>query len=556
MSEKEPLNTQEQPLKGKWIPVLWDEEKRELLEKITTSELLAKEESLKHELTTSRGKDWERFMSVNGSVSLKNSISNWTLQIEEELDLIDKVIQNKAKTIQDAAQYNGVPPTDKDVRDLFVLIRPDGSYDDRQARFYFRDYIVSQTSSFPRRGVNKIPILNLDELMSCMNLPISKNDPHYAKYQQIIAVLLTEWTSDEMKFTGKDDRREILEVETAKLWFEQLSILEQIRLTWDQNDIASSLISKDTILDAIGTSKDYNEARSKLEWEEFWLKISQEQYDMLEKSARSTVEYVNQASERLQENKGNQIAALEKWNLVEALQQETKYQRETSQIEYYRDLRSSLSKTEWSTTNNNPPAFRNGINVNETNFSQNLEYFMNDERTNAIYPKLSDGTNIPIRKAWDDIYLVQGCQVPADEVAWLVQLNEALAEKGLRFFSTKSPLTKILSNIEQTLRTKGVQNVPHFWDLKNVSTYQDNIVDILYTIIDPDPKTPSPNVNERIDLTSKRLKNGIPLIAHGRQSWVVREDSSIDLDKIAEKLTTVIQSGYPFMFWGDKKERG
>ena len=33
---------------------------------------------------------------------------------------------------------------------------------------------------------------------------------------------------------------------------------------------------------------------------------------MLEKSARSTVEYVNQASERLQKNKGNQIAALEK----------------------------------------------------------------------------------------------------------------------------------------------------------------------------------------------------------------------------------------------------
>ena len=556
MSEKEPLTTQEQPLKGKWIPVLWDEEKRELLEKITTSELLAKEESLKHELTTSRGKDWERFMSVNGSVSLKNSISNWTLQIEEELDLIDKVIQNKAKTIQDAAQYNGVPPTDKDVRDLFALIRPDGSYDNRQTRLYFRDYIVSQTSSFPRRGVNKIPILNLDELMSCMNLPISKNDPHYAKYQQIIAVLLTEWTSDEMKFTGKDDRREILEVETAKLWSEQLSILEQIRLTWDQNDIASSVITADKILDAIGTSKDYNEARSKLEWEEFWLKISQEQYDMLEKSARSTVEYVNQASERLQENKGNQIAALKKWNLVEALQQETKYQRETSQIEYYRDLRSSLNKTEWNQISNTIPTSKNNINVGGSDFSTNLTYFMNDERTNSIYPKLSDGTTIPIIKAWDDLYIVQGCQVPADEVEWLVKLNQTLAEKGLRFFSTKSPLTKILTNIEQTLRTKGIQNVPHFWDFKNIAAYKDNIVDILYAIIDPDPTASIRNIDERIKHSDRRFAGGIPLIAYGRQSWIVKEDSSIDINKLTEKLTTLIQSGYPFLFWGDKKERG
>jgi len=114
---------------------------------------------------------------------------------------------------------------------------------------------------------------------------------------------------------------------------------------------------------------------------------------------------------------------------------------------------------------------------------------------------------------------VQGCEVPVDEVAWLVQLNEALAEKGLRFFSTKSPLTRILSNIEQTLRGKGIRNVPHFWDFKNIATYKNNIVDILYALIDPDPQKPAQNVNERIDLTSKRLKNGIPLIVHGRQSW-------------------------------------
>ncbi|MCA9378323.1 hypothetical protein KC711_05525 [Candidatus Peregrinibacteria bacterium] len=54
--------------------------------------------------------------------------------------------------------------------------------------------------------------------------------------------------------------------------------------------------------------------------------------------------------------------------------------------------------------------------------------------------------------------------------------------------------------------------------MKNVSTYQDNIVDILYAIIDPDPTASIRNIDERIKHSDRRFAGGIPLIAYGRQS--------------------------------------
>jgi hypothetical protein len=543
MSEKEPLATQEQPLKEKWIPVLWDEEKRELLEKLPISELFLREEIIKNELTNAKEKDQRRFIELDGNILQKNSIGKWAFQLGIELKMIDTIINERSRTIEDTAKDESISYDSTDILGLYKLVASDSTTTDSRAAYGSLKWHVDIAKSGIQRW------WNLDAILEKLKIP--KDNP---KYRKIIA---KAFIGEQLDSTESSSVVANTTFDTFKRGIEELSVTEKITFTniyqrLSQDNLA---LGEDDLMKALGSWENYKQTREKV-FNDLWIEISEGEYNILIESATKINTDATDATARAQENQGAQVTALKKWNLVEALQQETKYQRETSQIEYYRDLRSSLSKTEWNQINSTIPTSKNNINVGGSDFSTSLTYFMNDERTNSIYPKLSDGTTIPIIKAWDDVYIVQGCQVPADEVEWLVKLNQTLAEKGLRFFSTKSPLTKILTNIEQTLRTKGVQNVPYFWDLKNVSTYQDNIVDILYSIIDPDPKTPSPNVNERIDLTSKRLKNGIPLIAHGRQSWIVREDSSIDLDKIAEKLTTVIQSGYPFMFWGDKKERG
>lgn len=55
--------------------------------------------------------------------------------------------------------------------------------------------------------------------------------------------------------------------------------------------------------------------------------------------------------------------------------------------------------------------------VGSADFSKNLTEFMNDPTVSSIYPKLNDGTTIPIIKSGPDSCVVQGCEVPVDEVA-------------------------------------------------------------------------------------------------------------------------------------------
>ena len=145
-----------------------------------------------HEIAISKKNDKQKFIAKNGNIDLQNSLSEQTLELNKELSLISRAIENKSKTIGDAAKYHGTPPTDKEVADLYRIFMPDTKADNLQARLSFRDSIVRRTSSFPKRDGSKIPILNLDELMNCIELPISKNDNRYTKYQQIIAVLFIE----------------------------------------------------------------------------------------------------------------------------------------------------------------------------------------------------------------------------------------------------------------------------------------------------------------------------------------------------------------------------
>lgn len=539
MSEKEPLTTQEQPLKEKWIPVLWDEEKRELLEKLTTSELFLREEIIKNELTDSQKKDQQRFIDLGGNILQKNSVSEWAFQLGSELQMINTIINERSRTIEDAAKDTNVSYTSEDILKLYKLLADDSTIADPQSAYDSLKWHIDIAKSGIQRW------WSLDDILEKLKIPKDNQ-----KYRKIVAKafigeqLDSTETSAVVVNTGFDALKGGIE----ELSPTEKSIFEQIYQRLSEDD--KILLGEERLIKALSSWENYQQTRENV-LKGLWIDISEDEYNILIGSAKRINTNVNTTTARAQENQGAQVTALKKWNLVEALQQETKYQRETSQIEYYRDLRSSLSKTEWNQINSAIPTSKNNINVGGSDFSTNLTYFMNDERTNSIYPKLSDGTTIPIIKAWDDLYIVQGCQVPADEVEWLVKLNQTLAEKGLRFFSTKSPLTRILSNIEQTLRTKGVQNVPYFWDLKNVSTYQDNIVDILYAIIDPDPTASIRNIDERIKYSDRRFAGGIPLIAYGRQSWIVKEDSSIDINKLTEKLTTLIQSGYPFLFWDE-----
>ena len=539
MSEKEPLTTQEQPLKEKWIPVLWDEEKRELLEKLTTSELFLREEIIKNELTDSQKKDQQRFIDLGGNILQKNSVSEWAFQLGSELQMINTIINERSRTIEDAAKDTNVSYTSEDILKLYKLLADDSTIADPQSAYDSLKWHIDIAKSGIQRW------WSLDDILEKLKIPKDNQ-----KYRKIVAKafigeqLDSTETSAVVVNTGFDALKGGIE----ELSPTEKSIFEQIYQRLSEDD--KILLGEERLIKALSSWENYQQTRENV-LKGLWIDISEDEYNILIGSAKRINTNVNTTTARAQENQGAQVTALKKWNLVEALQQETKYQRETSQIEYYRDLRSSLNKTEWNQISNTIPTSKNNINVGGSDFSTNLTYFMNDERTNSIYPKLSDGTTIPIIKAWDDLYIVQGCQVPADEVEWLVKLNQTLAEKGLRFFSTKSPLTRILSNIEQTLRTKGVQNVPYFWDLKNVSTYQDNIVDILYAIIDPDPTASIRNIDERIKHSDRRFAGGIPLIAYGRQSWIVKEDSSIDINKLTEKLTTLIQSGYPFLFWDE-----
>lgn len=542
MSEKEPLVAQGEKKEQEWIPHVSGAEKQALLEKLPISELLIREEIIRNELADSKEKDQQRFIGISGNIQQKNSISEWTVQLDIEIQMIEAIINERSRTIEDAARDTSVSYTPEDVLKLYKLLADDSTVTDHQLAYDSLKWHVDIAKSGMQRW------WSLDEILEKLNIPKDNQ-----KYRKIIAEAFIWEQLDSTKSSAVVANTTF---DTFKRGIEELSPTEKttfINIYQKLSEPDQFIVGEDDLMKVLGSWDNYEQTKENVR-KEFWIDISEDEYGILVGSAKRINTDANAATARAQENQDIQVAALEKWNLVEALQQETKYQRETSQIAYYRDLRSGISKAEWNQINSTIPTSKNNINVNKTDFTENLTYFMNDERTNSIYPKLSDGTTIPIIKAWDDVYIVQGCQVPADEVEWLVKLNQTLAEKGLRFFSTTSPLTKILSTIEQTLRIKGVQNIPQFWNFKNIATYQDNIVDILYALIDPDPKTPTPNVNERINLTSKRLKTWIPLIAHGRQSWIVKEDSSIDLDKITEKLTAMVQSGYPFMFWGKSEK--
>lgn len=519
------------------------------LEVMSAKELLVQKQQLEAKIWKFRELDKQNTLAKGSNIYAQSSESDFTLQAQKKIDMIHEVIAKKIRTLQDTAKDSNIAYTPADVVELYTILMPDAKANYQQAQLGLKDRIASLIENTPRADGKNMPILSVDELMNISGLISLKNHPKYNVYKKIITLSLIDQIRDTTEFSGKNERSMILERETVRLGLEQLSILEQIRLTWDQSDIASTVITTDRILDVIGTSKDYNEARLKLEWEQFWLKISEQQYDSLAKNARSSIEYTNQESQKLEENKQKQILALKDGNIVQAFQQEIAYQKETSQIAYYRDLRSSLAKNEPNSLNQISSQSNESINVGSADFSKNLMEFMNDPTLNSIYPKLSDGTALPIIKSWPDSCVVQGCEVRTENVASLIDINQTLANEWLRFFSTKTPLTKILANMEQALRAKGVQNVPNFGDPQTFANYGDNIVDILYQVIDPNPKEQIANVSERINTARKRFAGYIPLIAYGRQSWVVREDSGIDLNAFTNKLNTIVQSGYPFRFW-------
>lgn len=530
--------SQETKQEAKAVPVIF--ESLSLLENMSAKELSIQKQQIEAKIQKLQKLDGQQVIAKSGNIYTQSSESDVVLRTQSELDLINKAIENKAKTIQDVFHDDTISYTPDDVLELYNLIDPSTKTNDPRAA---RDSLKSRVDF--TKGELK-DWWSLNEILEKLKVPKDNQ-----KYWKIIAEAFIGEQLDTKESSAAVANTTF---DTFKRGIEDLSANEQTtlrnitaRLTWS----AEFLFDEKNIIQSIGSWENYQQTRKDV-LKELWVDISEEEYNILAGSARKINTDANIATTRAKENQDIQVAALKKWNLVKALQQETQYQKETSQIAYYRDLRSSLAKNEPNSLNQIRSQSNESINVGSADFSKNLMEFMNDPTLNSIYPKLSDGTALPIIKSWPDSCVVQGCEVRTESVESLIDINQTLANEWLRFFSTKTPLTKILANMEQALRAKGVQNVPNFGDPQTLANYGDNIVDILYQVIDPNPKEQIANVSERINTAHKRFAGSIPLIAYGRQSWVVREDSGIDLNAFTDKLNTMVQSRYPFRFWGEK----
>ncbi len=135
MPEKEQLNVQEESTKEKQVPVLSDKEKQELLEKLPISELFLREEIIKNELADSQKKDQQRFIDLGGNIPQKNSVSDWAFQLELELKMIDTIINERSRTIEDAANDANISYTSEDILKLYKLLADDSTITDPQSAY-------------------------------------------------------------------------------------------------------------------------------------------------------------------------------------------------------------------------------------------------------------------------------------------------------------------------------------------------------------------------------------------------------------------------------------
>lgn len=542
MSRENPPNTPEQPSqKTETISVPF--ESLSALEAMSVKELSIRKQQIEAKIWKLKELDKQQAIAKWGNIYTQSSESDTLIQARNEESLIDKAIQKKAQTIQDVFHDDTISYTPQDVLRLYKQLEPTSQQNDPESAYESLQWQVDIAKDGSKEW------WSLDEILEKLKIP--KDNLAYRK------IIASAFIGEKLKTKKTSADVANAEFDAMKRGIADLSPAGRTAFTniyqrLSQND--QLLFGEERLITALSSWENYQQTRENV-FKELWVQISEEEYNILVGSAKQIHTETDTAKIRAQENQDIQIAALEKWNLVEALQQETKYQRETSQIEYYRDLRSSISKTEWNQINNISSQGNESMIVGSADFSKNLTEFMNDPTVSSIYPKLNDGTTIPIIKSGPDSCVVQGCEVSTESVASLIDINQTLANEWLRFFSTKTPLTKILANMEQALRAKGVQNVPNFGDPQTLANYGDNIVDILYQVIDPNPKEQIANVSERINTAHKRFAGSIPLIAYGRQSGVVREDSSIDINTFTDRLNSMIQSGYPFRFWGDKKEK-
>jgi hypothetical protein len=199
----------------KFVPATF--ESPSALENMSAKDLSMQKQQLEAKIQKFQELDKQQVIAKGGNTYLQSSESDAAIQANKELELITEAITKKITTIQDAAKDTNVSYTPEDVLELYAIFMPDSKANNQQALLGIMDRITSLIEAIPKADGKNMPILSADELMSISGLKIPKNDPKYTTYKKIIAISLIDGLRDTTKFTGKDDRREILEVETAKL---------------------------------------------------------------------------------------------------------------------------------------------------------------------------------------------------------------------------------------------------------------------------------------------------------------------------------------------------
>ncbi len=123
--------SQETKQEAKAVPVIF--ESLSLLENMSAKELSIQKQQIEAKIQKLQKLDGQQVIAKSGNIYTQSSESDVVLRTQSELDLINKAIENKAKTIQDVFHDDTISYTPDDVLELYNLIDPSTKTNDPRA---------------------------------------------------------------------------------------------------------------------------------------------------------------------------------------------------------------------------------------------------------------------------------------------------------------------------------------------------------------------------------------------------------------------------------------
>ena len=183
----------------KFVPATF--ESRSVLENMSAKDLSIQKQQREAKIQQFQKLDKNQVIAKGGNIDTQSSESDVKIQAENELAIVNKAIEGKIKTLQEAATDTNVSYAPEDVLELYAIFMPDSKANNQQALLGIRDRIASLIEAIPKADGKNMPILSADELMSISGLKIPKNDPKYTTYKKIIAISLIDGLRDKTQFT-------------------------------------------------------------------------------------------------------------------------------------------------------------------------------------------------------------------------------------------------------------------------------------------------------------------------------------------------------------------